>query len=124
MQDRANLLHNISFKLAKILPYPLIIMCRKCHVLVNITEGNLSVGLVTTSDKKTRKYTFYIYGFHNGLLTFCLHLSDNDSCMQIFSMIEQLTKIPTKLQMLSYIGTVLLVQVIWLIHMHLLMKTA
>ena len=42
---RANFLH-ISFKLAKILPYPLTIMCRKCHVLINITEGNLSIGLV------------------------------------------------------------------------------
>ena len=44
MQDRANFLH-ISFKVAKSLPYPLIVVCR-CHVLVNTTEGNLSVGLV------------------------------------------------------------------------------
>ena len=60
------------------------------------------------TDEKTRKYyTFYIYGFHNKQLTFCLHLSNHNSCMQIFSMIERLTKIPTKLQMLSYRNSII-----------------
>ena len=42
VKDRVSFLH-ISFKLAKILPYPLRDKCRKCHMLVNTTEGNLLI---------------------------------------------------------------------------------
>ena len=62
---------------------------------------------ITNLDETPRKYIFHVYGFHNGLRTFCLQMTDHSSCEKIFSVIEMLTKISTKLQILSYKNTII-----------------
>ena len=70
-------------------------------------EYSTKKSITNLDETQPRKFIFHVYGFRDGLRTFCLQMTDHSSCVKIFSVIERLTKIPTKLQILSYKNTII-----------------